>query len=658
MDEATFNKLPLTQREALQKRLEKGGYYAGKIDGKWGAGTSAAFDLEKEAKVEKAERERKGKIAEKSAEAEAAEKKAAAKKTGAETKELERKTKAREERNKEAGTGWGIGTQIAANVLAPMAGTAAGMGLGKVTNYMMDKSQESRNRVLQGVAADRMAGRTTTEGAREGARLSGAMPLRNPALRTASRMAPHMGLGALSIGKGAQILSEENPDGPFYPEMANRAAGLGYIGAGAGLAKQGLRYGAAPGVAPDAKSLAIINSKQLRRNGIPGAPGASTALSEIDRGPLSSIDAESRTALPPPDERPEPKRGHAERLKGAARAGGATGIKTKVDAAAWLEGNLSDENRAAIARELGVKPGANFSKRISTAIKNMASKPGTSGLLAPLAGGMLAYSATPADAADGDSLTGQDEALTNAGIVTGLGAGAGYGLGKAAQALGPAGLKALGGAGSMLTPMMAADMTDDFASPEARNTAARYLPSWLRAGKVEDAFQMAQVPEKGERGLLGRRDLNAANLEIPPMAPVDDDRLIEEAMGIVRRARGGRISGGIHYAGGGRTDNVPMDVDQGSYIVPADVVSALGQGNTLAGIEVLDEMFPSSPQGRARGGKVPIIVAGGEYRVSPEVVAALGGGDLDTGANILDAFVTDTRQNHIDTLAQLPGPAQ
>jgi hypothetical protein len=68
-------------------------------------------------------------------------------------------------------------------------------------------------------------------------------------------------------------------------------------------------------------------------------------------------------------------------------------------------------------------------------------------------------------------------------------------------------------------------------------------------------------------------------------------------------ARGGPIANGrssidakchtgiIHMAVGGRTDHLPMNVYANSYVLPADVVSGLGEGNTLAGAKIIDHMF-------------------------------------------------------------------
>jgi hypothetical protein len=67
--------------------------------------------------------------------------------------------------------------------------------------------------------------------------------------------------------------------------------------------------------------------------------------------------------------------------------------------------------------------------------------------------------------------------------------------------------------------------------------------------------------------------------------------------------------GMIRSAVPGRTDKLPMSVPPGSYILPADIPSALGQGNTMAGEKILGTMFktgPYSPQSTAQlSGKLP-----------------------------------------------------
>lgn len=47
----------------------------------------------------------------------------------------------------------------------------------------------------------------------------------------------------------------------------------------------------------------------------------------------------------------------------------------------------------------------------------------------------------------------------------------------------------------------------------------------------------------------------------------------------------------------GRTDRLPIGVDPDSYVLPADIVSGVGQGNSTAGARLFDEAFKSGPWG-------------------------------------------------------------
>jgi len=119
--------------------------------------------------------------------------------------------------------------------------------------------------------------------------------------------------------------------------------------------------------------------------------------------------------------------------------------------------------------------------------------------------------------------------------------------------------------------------------------------------------------------------------------------------------------GPIHSPVAGRTDHLPMHVPSGSYVIPADIVSSLGEGNTMAGFRAVKMMFRESPHGAyAAGGgvgePVPIVAAGGEYVLTPDEVMWAGKGDLDAGHRALDKWITDTRQDLINTLKKLPGP--
>lgn len=148
-------------------------------------------------------------------------------------------------------------------------------------------------------------------------------------------------------------------------------------------------------------------------------------------------------------------------------------------------------------------------------------------------------------------------------------------------------------------------------------------------------------------------------------------------------------TGPILSAVPGRTDRHAMQVPSGSYVIPAQAVSHLGQSNTLAGMKVLNGMFgsagpygagqmgikhgagmPRAPKsmgvltdrGGARGEGVgsptDVITAGGEYVIPPHVVAAIGGGDLKQGHKILDAWVMHLKDEHVKTLKKLAPPAK
>ncbi len=137
--------------------------------------------------------------------------------------------------------------------------------------------------------------------------------------------------------------------------------------------------------------------------------------------------------------------------------------------------------------------------------------------------------------------------------------------------------------------------------------------------------------------------------------------------------------GFLHSDVPGRTDKLPISVKGGSYVLPADHVAGIGQGNSLAGASIVSKMFGSGPYGtspsslkpskankwrtartgRAEGGgtDVPtdIIAAGGEIVIPPEAIIARFG-DLDKGHKALDQWVLSTRKQHIKTLRGLKPP--
>ena len=157
-------------------------------------------------------------------------------------------------------------------------------------------------------------------------------------------------------------------------------------------------------------------------------------------------------------------------------------------------------------------------------------------------------------------------------------------------------------------------------------------------------------------------------------------------------ARGLTHTGPINSAVPGRTDRHNINVPSGSYVMPAQAVSHLGQSNTMAGMKVLGGMFKQSPygggptmgiphghlpapphlpkmggmgmsdRGGSRGehedGPVPVVVAGGEFIISPADVRLVGGGDIKKGHRVLDAWVKHIQKEHAKTIAKLPAPVK
>lgn len=153
-------------------------------------------------------------------------------------------------------------------------------------------------------------------------------------------------------------------------------------------------------------------------------------------------------------------------------------------------------------------------------------------------------------------------------------------------------------------------------------------------------------------------------------------------------------TGPIHSAVSGRTDHLPVHVPSGSYVIPADVISGMGEGNTMAGFKILKRVFSGLPygggkqpygakggpygrgsnpydsdlgklygssiSGHAKGGKtgsdVKVVVAGGEFTLTPQEVLKAGDGDMDRGHRVLDDFVKQMRGHIVRTMSKLPGP--
>ena len=92
----------------------------------------------------------------------------------------------------------------------------------------------------------------------------------------------------------------------------------------------------------------------------------------------------------------------------------------------------------------------------------------------------------------------------------------------------------------------------------------------------------------------------------------------------------------INMAVGGRTDHLPMHVREGSYVLPADIVSALGEGNTMAGSKVVDHMFAGHPAHKAGGGATISVSKKPQFLQSTRTLP----GDVELGVDGQDTAGT------------------
>jgi hypothetical protein len=122
--------------------------------------------------------------------------------------------------------------------------------------------------------------------------------------------------------------------------------------------------------------------------------------------------------------------------------------------------------------------------------------------------------------------------------------------------------------------------------------------------------------------------------------------------------------GFLHSSIAGRTDRIPATVPPNSFILPADVVSGAGQGNSLAGANILSEALKLGPYGTklpahsnraahlpnpphlAKGGDsdAKVLLAGGELAVPPWRVEEIGEGDINKGHEAMRKLVDVIRK--------------
>lgn len=170
----------------------------------------------------------------------------------------------------------------------------------------------------------------------------------------------------------------------------------------------------------------------------------------------------------------------------------------------------------------------------------------------------------------------------------------------------------------------------------------------------------------------------------------------QEARNEIDMPHGGFLNSSV----AGRTDRLPLAVAADSHVQPADVISGLGQGNSLAGDRVMNEALKIGPYGTphpqvthghgpprapgvpgeveremfgySEGGRAPdkgvshTLMAGGEKIIPPEDwtdgkfwyrgVRSIGEGDIDLGHARLRELTHRVRDHVMKFLESAPEP--
>jgi hypothetical protein len=199
--------------------------------------------------------------------------------------------------------------------------------------------------------------------------------------------------------------------------------------------------------------------------------------------------------------------------------------------------------------------------------------------------------------------------------------------------------------------------------------------------------QPAQQGQSFRRGGAPKRDMGGMSMSM-------DSPWWERA-----EARGADSSGLLHGTTPGQADAIKTAAPAGGFVVPAEVVAHLGQGNTLAGSRVMQAILDSGPGGmpvqrmahgrgpprppelprseqeqfkkggpvpvfeakdrggeKQKPGETPVDLSDGEFFVSPHHVTAWGGGDHARGIRIWNKWVWAKHKEHVQSLKKYRGP--
>jgi len=395
MDEATFLALPEAQRKELQSAWRAQGIYAGPLDGRSGDGVRSALrslaaqrQQNQQYDLERMRLEQQGNEA------------------AANRQREERAAQERQQRE--------AGADPITNIAVPMGiGTGVGMAASYGLNSIVGAGDRARVRAINEIGEEIGPTRDLTASQTNRARAVGAA-------KAAERFSPSTGMGKLSaalkrIGSygvpGGMVLNEyhrydtiaSDESRPWAERQAAARIANGLLGVGTGIVAEGAARALNPvGAVGEGRSMMRIEAARdlARRMDDADAARASASTTRLQKALAA---AETPAAIAPPAATPAPAPRNSQSLQAAARAAGGSSRMSKAEAAAHLATNITDQNRGAVAKALGVANGPNLQSRIMQTIKTMASKPGTSAII-PATIGYSVYDTmrSPAEAGEGE----------------------------------------------------------------------------------------------------------------------------------------------------------------------------------------------------------------------------------------------------------------
>lgn len=185
---------------------------------------------------------------------------------------------------------------------------------------------------------------------------------------------------------------------------------------------------------------------------------------------------------------------------------------------------------------------------------------------------------------------------------------------------------------------------------KSQQTISSNIGEMVKAGHPQQQAIAAALDTARKSAVGGSQMMPKGSQMMPRVMPPPDEK---------QTMVDGKIhAGAIDSPVAGRTDHLPVHVASGSYVIPADIISAMGEGNTAAGFRVAKMIFANNGGSAPAGDEmpVPVVVAGGEFILTPAEVTNIGGGSMEDGHRVLDEFVKMYRAKTIKTLKGLPGP--